>query len=464
MRFHLLTLGCPKNEVDSEGMIKLLGQAGHAPTDRPARADILIVNTCGFIDAAIEESTLALKGFAAGKRPGQMLVAAGCLAQRFADRLRLDVPAIDAIVGTRELERIVEVAARAHEGEKAKRGKAKKEAVDIPHPTRVGPSTYLKIADGCNASCAFCVIPQIKGPYLSKPAGQVVEEAKRLTQGGAQELVLIAQDTTAYGSDRRERDALAGLIPAILTAAPGLAWLRIMYTYPSAVTDQLIEVMARYPQVCHYLDLPLQHAHPATLKRMRRPSDMSAVRSLIRRLREAMPDIAIRTSFIVGFPGETEAEFRSLLEFVEETAFDRLGVFTYSGQEGTPAASLPDQVPEAEKARRYERTMELQQRISLARNRAQVGRELDVLVEGVAEAVNGKGGRSNANVFNLVGRTYRDAPEVDGLIFCQGQAKPGQMVRVKVTEAMEYDLLGKIVASRSKSGQTEAALLVKMKG
>ncbi|MDO8672847.1 MAG: 30S ribosomal protein S12 methylthiotransferase RimO [Dehalococcoidia bacterium] len=448
MRYCLVTLGCPKNEVDSDGMATLFGQAGYKPVDKPAKADILVVNTCGFIDLAVKESTQALRSLAAQKRPGQILIAAGCLVERYADKLRADLPQIDAVVGTRELERIVEVIEAAKGNgvlhlKEGKRGKGTWDQVSAARGSEARASAYLKIADGCSASCAFCTIPGIKGPYHSKPVADVVDEARGLVAAGTREIILIAQDSTAYGFDRGEREALADLIPAIVAVFPGrtgLTWLRIMYAYPTHVTDRLIEVMARYPQVCHYLDLPLQHADPAVLKRMKRPGDVESVRSLIRRLREAMPDIALRTTFIVGFPGETEEEFQTLLDFMEEISFDRLGVFTYSREPGTVAAALPGQLSDDVKQQRYDRTMAMQQRISLARNRAQVGRELDVLVEGITKVK----GKPDSSLFPVVGRTYRDAPEVDGLIFCRGQARPGDIVRVKVIEALEYDLLASI--------------------
>jgi len=299
----------------------------------------------------------------------------------------------------------------------------------LPRFAAQGASAYLKIADGCSAPCAFCAIPLIKGPARSRPAEAIVEDARQLVAQGVKEIILIAQDTTAYGRDRGERDALPRLIEAILAAVPELPWLRLMYAYPQHVTPRLIETMARHPQVCHYLDMPLQHAHSNTLRRMNRPHDVDRVRRLIADLRQAMPDIALRTAFIVGYPGETEEEFQALLEFVEEMAFDRVGVFIYSREEGTRAAELPHQIAEEVKRERYERLMELQQGISLARNRAQVGRTLDVLIEGCGDGLS-------------VGRSYRDAPEIDGLVLIEGELPVGEMVPVRITGAMEYDLIG----------------------
>jgi ribosomal protein S12 methylthiotransferase len=314
---------------------------------------------------------------------------------------------------------------------------------------RQGASAYLKIADGCSAPCAFCSIPLIKGPAVSLPAKAVVEDAVELVRQGVKELVLIAQDTTAYGRDRGERDALPILVQDILREVPhlqtegdrtaakgprGLRWLRIMYAYPGHVSPRLVEVMAREPRVCNYLDLPLQHAHPDVLRRMKRPSKVKRTRRLIGDLRAAMPDIALRTSFIVGYPGETEGEFQALLDFVARFRPDRVGVFTYSEEEGTAAAALPDPVPEEVKAERYDRLMALQQRISLESNQAQIGRTLDLLVEGSGDGLH-------------VGRCYRDAPEIDGLVFVPGDTEvdiTGTVRSVQITGAMEYDLVGEL--------------------
>jgi len=433
MRYFLLTLGCPKNVVDSEGMATLLDQAGFTATEDPEQADVLIVNTCGFIGPAKAESIAALRELGEVKRNGQLLIAAGCLVQRDNGELMQEVPQIDAVLSTRRWFEIVQLIGRLRHkgyGDIPEDGWA--DPMDVRLPRRaVGASAYLKIADGCSASCSFCTIPNIKGPWRSKPVEQIVQEARELVNQGVQELILIAQDTTAYGYDRGERDALAPLIDRILEAVPELPWLRIMYAFPGRVTPRLVGTMAQHPQVCHYLDIPLQHAHPNVLARMGRPS-VDVARNTVQRLREAMPDIAIRTAFIVGFPGETEEEFQELLAFVEEMRFDRVGVFTYCREEGTPAAAMPDQIPEELKEERRARVMELQQRISLEKNRALVGRELDVLIEGAGDGIS-------------VGRTYRDAPEVDGLVILHGEWPVNTMVRVRITGAMEYDLLGEVV-------------------
>ncbi|MFQ6058137.1 MAG: 30S ribosomal protein S12 methylthiotransferase RimO [Anaerolineae bacterium] len=433
MRYYLLTLGCPKNVVDSEGMAELLRRAGYVESDRPEEAEVLIVNTCGFIAPAREESLAALRELAQIKRPDQLLVAAGCLAQRDDGLLPRAIPSLDGMLSTRRWYEIATLVnrLRAHFGDIPQAGLVQPAPPVLPRRAQ-GASAYLKIADGCSAPCAFCTIPAIKGPWRSKPVELIVEEARQLAAQGVKEIVLIAQDTTAYGYDRGEQDALASLIEAILEAVPRLPWLRIMYAYPGRVTPRLIETMARYPQVCHYLDVPLQHGHPETLRRMGRPSDVGMMRRMIARLRAAMPDIALRTTFIVGYPGETEVEFQTLLDFMAEMAFDRVGVFTYCQEEGTPAAELPDQVPQEVKEERRARAMELQQRISLEKNRALVGQELDVLIEGAGDGIS-------------VGRTYRDAPEVDGLVIVQEELPVGAMVPVRITGAMEYDLLGAVI-------------------
>ena len=426
MRYYLLSLGCCKNTVDSEGMSRLLRQAGYAPVEQPAAADILIVNTCGFIDIAKEESYGALRELAEAKRREQLLIAAGCLSQRYGRQLVKEVPGLDGILGTRRWMEITALVEKlSSDGNRpmvmigdppapplpppqigGERGRAPRSVVQ-------GASAYLKIAEGCSASCSFCAIPMIKGPARSRPLEAIVDEARQLAAQGVKEIILIAQDTTAYGRDQGQRDALPRLIEAILKAAPQLPWLRLMYAYPQHITPRLIEIMAQHPQVCHYLDLPLQHAHPNTLRRMNRPHNVEKVRRLIADLRAVMPDIALRTSFIVGYPGETEEEFEALLDFVEEMAFDKVGVFTYSREEGTRAANLPGQLPHQIKEERCQRLMELQQGISLARNQQMVGRTLDVLVEGSGDGLS-------------VARSYRDAPEIDGLILVKEELPLGR--------------------------------------
>jgi ribosomal protein S12 methylthiotransferase len=437
MNYYLETLGCPKNLVDGQGISRELDRMGHRAVDDPRLAEVLIVNTCGFIQDARLESLAALRRLARAKRRGQRLIAAGCLSQYWGQSLAGRIPGVDALLGTRRWSEIGTLLAEL-EARPARRGQDPLallgdplEATEAGGPgfARQGASAYLKIADGCSAPCAFCAIPLIKGPAISRPVEAIVAEAAELVRQGIKEVVLIAQDTTAYGRDRAQPDALPGLIEAILAAAPGLRWLRLMYAYPGHASPRLIERMATDPRICHYLDLPLQHAHPAVLRRMKRPADVDRTRKLLDDLRSAMPDLALRSSFIVGYPGETEAEFQVLLDFVGEIRFDRVGVFRYSPEEGTAAAALPSPVPGEVQAERYERLMERQQAISRELNLRQVGRTLDVLVEGQGDGLS-------------VGRTYRDAPEIDGLAFFPGDGLVGEIVPVQITGAMEYDLLG----------------------
>lgn len=439
MRFYITTLGCPKNVVDSEMMATLLRRAGHTAVDRARRADVIIVNTCGFIEAARAESYGELRALAAKKRRGQRLVAAGCLAQRYGDIVRRQVPEVDAVLGTQAWPEVVTLIGRLAEEQAPPPVLAGRPGAVVTSVSRgaspgipVGPSAYIKIADGCDAACAFCAIPLIKGPQRSKPEADILREARELAAQGVREVVLIAQDTTAYGRDLGRRDALPGLLRAILDAAPGVTWLRVLYAYPQNVTPALIDVLAGEERICRYLDVPLQHAHPDVLRRMRRPHDIDRVYDLIARLRRAMPDVALRSTFIVGFPGETEAEFEALLDFIQTVALDKVGVFAFSAEDGTPAAHMPDQVPAEVIAERYERAMAAQQVVSLARNRAQVGRELQILVEGAGDGL-------------IVGRSYREAPEIDGLVLIPGEATMGELIRARVVAAEAYDLVAEAV-------------------
>ena len=431
MRVYLVTLGCPKNEVDSAGMAALLRQAGHTIVDRPARADLLLVNTCGFIAPAREESLAALEDLSRRKRRAQLLVAAGCMAGLYGELLRA-VPGVDALLDVAQLSQVVTLVERLARGEVpgplAPPSPVPGAGLSAVH----GASAYLKIADGCSAHCAFCTIPRIKGPYRSAPQDALLAEARALVAQGVREIVLVAQDTTAYGCDRGEEDGLPALVEALLAAVPSLSWLRIMYTFPQHVTPRLVEMVAGHPQVCPYLDIPLQHAHPATLRRMGRPADVEQARTLLRRLREGIPDLVLRTTFIVGYPGESEEEFAALRAFLQEEAFERVGVFTYSCEAGTPAARLPGPVPERVALARREELMLLQQEIARRWGEQQVGRTVEVLVEGVGEEG------------IVVGRTRWDAPEVDGLVLARGRADIGEMVPVRITAASAYDLWGEV--------------------
>ncbi|MGD0765033.1 MAG: 30S ribosomal protein S12 methylthiotransferase RimO [Dehalococcoidia bacterium] len=434
MRYHLLTLGCPKNVADSGRLERLLQEAGHRPTST-AKAQMIIVNTCGFIDRAKEESVNAILRLAAEKGPGQSLVVAGCLSQLSPQGLRDEIPEIDHVFGVEAGERIAALAGEA---------RRESEGEESPRLQQPRVSAYLKIADGCNARCSFCIIPKIKGRLHSTPIDALVGEARRLSEEGARELVLVAQDSTAYGRDLGMRDGLPLLLRELAARVPEVEWLRVMYGYPGHVSAELAETMASLPQVCHYLDLPLQHSSPAVLRRMRRPHDEADLRRTLERLRKAMPDVALRTTLLVGFPGETEEEFQRLLDFVCEAGFDHVGAFPFSPQPGTAAAGMPGQVPERVKRRRYRQLMAVAKEVSLARNRGWVGREMAVLVES-------EGGTTAGDERVFVGRSFRDAPEIDGLTICSGEALPGEMRRVRIVSALPYDLLAEPVTAAKAS-------------
>jgi len=427
-------------------MSELLADRGYRTTDEPERADYLIVNTCGFLETAKAEAIDTLREMAASKRPGQRLIAAGCLAQRAGADLAHQVPGLDGIIGIRswsDIAHFLEELSASHRRELhlhlPETGNVPVERVPLRRSDQ-GPraSAYLKIGDGCSAPCAFCAIPRIKGPARSRPRNMILCEAQALVVHGAQEIILIAQDTTAYGRDRGEAHGLPALIEDLLHATPDLRWLRLMYTYPGHGDQQLVEVMANHSQVCHYLDMPLQHGHPDALRRMRRPHNVERVLRWIESLRSAMPDITLRTTFIVGYPGETEAEFQSLLEFMRTVQFDRVGIFPFSPEPGTAAYDLPHQVPDEVKEARYQQAMEQQQAFSLTRNQAQIGRTLEVLVEGVGDGVS-------------VARSYRDAPEIDGFVLIEEALPVDQMLPVVVTGATVYDLIA--VSNTQASGK-----------
>lgn len=435
--FYLQQLGCPKNLVDGENMAELLREQGYVEVADPKRADTLIVNTCGFIKSAEEESLGALQLLAARKKRVQKLIATGCLAQRWGDRLGAAVPGIDGMLGAMRWGEIGRLLEAVRAGVRPTWiGAEQLPAAPTRSPT--GPSAYLKIADGCDHTCAFCAIPLIKGKHRSKPVERIVVEARQLLARGVKEIVLVSQDSSGYGKDFGWRDGLATMLEQLLDQVPEIPWLRVMYVYPGTVSDRLIETWARYPQIVKYVDMPLQHAHPEMLARMRRPRQ--ELRGLVGRFRGAMPELAMRSTFIVGFPGETQAEFDELLGFLADAELDRVGVFTYSQEPGTRAALLEDQLSERVKERRYRKAMELLQGVSMRRNEAQVGRTLDVLIEG--EVV-----ESGGADYGAIGRSYRDAPEVDGLVFVRERVASGQIVPVRITGALAYDLVGELSPS-----------------
>jgi len=435
--FYLESLGCAKNTVDSESMSALLQQVGYRPVGKPEQAEVLIVNTCGFIAAARDESYSVLKELADKKHSGQWLIAAGCLTERYRQEVAARVPAVDGILGTRRWMDILNVV----EALRSDRPHALYQLPEVPALSREergvmrsaiqGGSAYLKIADGCRRGCAFCAIPLIKGTAVSRAPEVVVEEARVLSDHGVKELILIAQDTTDYGSDLGLKDGLAFLLEKITSTVPALPWIRLLYTFPGFVTDRLIDVMASSRQILPYLDIPLQHADPGILRAMKRPSDMQAVRQLVKKMRARLPELAIRSTFIVGYPGEGELEFQTLLDFLDEMRLDHVGAFTFSFEEGTPSQALGDPVPAAVKEERLERLMTLQAGISLAKNQMFVGKTLDVLIEGVDDKQD-----------ISVGRSYRDAPEIDGLVIVEGSLPVGDIAKVHISGALTHDLTG----------------------
>jgi ribosomal protein S12 methylthiotransferase len=417
-------------------MGQLLAQAGYRSVAEARRARVIIVNTCGFIGPAREESLQVLEDLAARKRPGQLLIAAGCLTQRYGAEVVRQVPGIDGILGTRRWMDIVQVIDGLRQGahpaplyhlpEVATVGS---DESDVLHAAVQGRSAYLKIADGCRRPCAFCAIPLIKGTAVSRSPEVILREARQLQEMGMHELILIAQDTTDYGHDLGMKDGLAQLLEQMVPALPGIDWIRIMYAYPGYVTGRLIDVMASHPQVLPYLDIPLQHAHPDTLRRMRRPANMDWVYQTLEKMRQRLPALALRTTFIVGYPGETESEFQTLLDFIQAIRFDRVGAFTFSFEPGTASETLGDPVHQEVKDERYDRLMTLQQGISLARNQSFIGKTLPVLVEGLDEDIS-------------LGRSYRDAPEIDGMVIIEGKQPIGELLPVRITGALAYDLTG----------------------
>ncbi len=420
-------------------MAVLLQRSGYEATLTADEADLVIVNTCGFIELARSESLETLEDLAGALTPHQRLIAAGCWAQRDPETIRTAVPRVDALLGTRSWTEIVPLASELLSSPRGstlklieERLAAMPEDAGAPGYVISGPSAFLKIAEGCSRQCAFCAIPAIKGRAVSRDLNAIVADARQLRDHGVLEINLIAQDSTYYGTDLGMRDGLAHLLEELASAVPDVPWIRVLYTFPGFITPRLIAVVRDTPQVLPYVDIPLQHAHPDVLRRMRRPADVGQVRRTLDALRTAMPDIALRTTMIVGFPGETDAEFEALLGFVEEMQFDRLGVFAYSHESGTAAADMADDVPPEVKEARYDRVMTMQQEISYAKNQAFVGRRLSVLLEGTGDDM-------------TVGRSYRDAPEIDGLVLVPEVVAPHRIVTVEITEGLPYDLVGRLV-------------------
>lgn len=443
IRFHIVTLGCSKNQVDSEGMAQLLAEQGLAPAEQPEDAQVLIVNTCGFLANARRESAQAIQELLEARRPGQVVIAAGCMAAL--DEHRAEIPAgVDAILSTREWPQISQVIGRL---------------LDIPlAPIRpdggspmlasfrrarvTGPSAYVKIADGCDHACSFCAIPLIKGGQASKRPSDVVREIRELVDAGVKEVVLVSQDTIRYGADLGIKHGLPGLVRLIAEQVPALRWLRMLYIYPSPLVFRLIDAMAETPACVPYLDMPIQHADPDILRAMGRPSNVDLYRRIFSYAREKLDGAVLRTTLIVGFPGETDEQFQRLYDFVAEIEFDHVGVFTYSREAPTPSARLAHPVPPVVAEERRAALLELQQRISLKKNRALIGRTLEVLIEGVGELEDEAGHREPISV----GHAARHAPEVDGLVFIPGAQPVGALIPARIVDAGPYDLWAKPAA------------------
>lgn len=440
MNIMFVSLGCDKNLVDSEHMIGSLAEKGYSFTDDENMADLVVVNTCCFINDAKEESIQSLLEMAELKRQGRIraLVAAGCLAQRYKEEIQKEIPEVDVILGTTAIDEIVEAVEESLKLRPVKNHYRDINAAPTAGKARVvstgGHYAYLKIAEGCDKHCTYCIIPKVRGNYRSIPMEALLDEAAKLAENGVKELILVAQETTLYGVDLYGKKSLPLLLQK-LCAIPGLTWIRILYCYPEEINEELIRVMKKEPKICHYLDLPIQHASDAILKRMGRRTDQEQLRRLISHLREEIPDICLRTTLITGFPGETQEDYEELYRFVNEMEFDRLGVFTYSQEEDTPAALMEPQIPEEIKAARRDELMELQQAIAFEKAEDKIGRILTAMVEGreVEEDV-------------YVARTYMDAPGVDGYVFIRTTARlmSGDFVRVKITDSNEYDLIGEI--------------------
>ncbi|HVF88588.1 MAG TPA: 30S ribosomal protein S12 methylthiotransferase RimO [Blastocatellia bacterium] len=444
----MISLGCPKNLVDSEVMMGLLSRHGYEMTTDSKAADLLVVNTCGFIDSARQESVDTILEMAELKQTGNLkrLVVAGCLVERYKEELQREIPEIDACVGVNQLEEILSVAEPGgrkllpiySDGASAPELYLYDETT--PRLRATAPYTaYVKIAEGCDHTCAFCIIPKLRGGFRSRSPESILREVEILAAQGVREFVLISQDTTTYGADLELTDGLARLVDSI-AGVPGVEWVRFMYCYPTAITDELLGVMARRPNVCKYFDIPLQHASRRMLARMRRGGNRASYERLIDRIRERVPGVAIRTTFIVGFPGEREEDFDELLDFIRAAEFDRVGVFTYSDEENSAAFELDEKIDPRVAERRGKRLMKEQARLSRRKNRRMVGERVRVLLEG----------RSKESDLLLEGRMETQAPEIDGSILINDvpeglEVRPGDFVMVEITEAHDYDLLGKIV-------------------
>ncbi|MDQ1908907.1 30S ribosomal protein S12 methylthiotransferase RimO [Paenibacillus sp. GD4] len=436
----VVTLGCEKNLVDSEIMSGLIHERGYSLVTEKEEATVIIVNTCGFIDAAKEESVNTILDMAELKQTANLkaLIVSGCLTQRYKDEMMKEMPEIDGIVGTGDFDKINEIIDQALSGRKPVLVGNPVFNYEKKLPRRVTTpryTAYVKIAEGCDNACTFCSIPIMRGKFRSRSMESILDEVQQLASQGVKEISLIAQDSTNYGTDLYDGFMLPALLNKV-SEVPGIEWVRLHYAYPGFFTDELIDVIASNPKVCKYIDMPLQHSEDSILKRMRRPGRQRDTRELVKKIRERIPNVSLRTSLIVGFPGETEEDFENLKQFVREMQFDRLGVFTYSQEEDTPASRLPDQLPEDVKEYRANVLMEIQREISNERNGHRIGQVIDVLIEKYD-------GRNDV----YVGRSQYDAPEIDGEVFVGGaKLAIGQMAKVRITHSFEFDLSGEVVA------------------
>jgi len=438
----MVSLGCPKNLVDAEVMLGVLSKKEYEITTDEKDADVIIVNTCSFIKEAKQESIDAILDLAERKHDGRChtLIVSGCLPQRYQEELANELPEVDIFIGTGDYPRIAEILAEKEGTDSQLRYIGDPDYIYDENLPRLNSSpawySYLKIGEGCSNCCSYCIIPQLRGAYRSRPLEALVAEAELLAARGVKELNIISQDITRYGSDLDDGSTLVTLIQR-LVAIEGLHWIRLLYAYPDGITEDLIQLIRNEPKVCNYLDIPIQHISDPVLKQMKRRSNGQQIRDLVGKLRRDIPDIALRTSLIVGFPGETVDDFAELMQFVEQTQFDRLGVFCYSREEGTPAATMPEQVSERIKRERYRKLMRAQARLSFRRNRALIGKSEQVIVEGFSEETE----------LLLKGRSSRQAPDIDGQVYITaGTANVGDIVMLRITDSSDYDLIGEIVA------------------
>ena len=444
VKIAFVSLGCDKNLIDSEIMLGLIDEEGYIITPNEDEADIVIINSCGFIMDANEEAIENILRVADYKKEGKLkgIIVTGCMAQRYKEQIFESLPEVDAVVGTGDFEQIGEVIKKLTAGEKQielvtdKNKKLDENNSYKRMITTTGGYGYLKIAEGCDNFCTYCTIPSLRGKYRSRSFESLIKEAEIMAEKGVREIIMIAQDTSLYGTDLYGKNRLHELL-AEVSKIEGIEWIRLLYCYPEHITDETIEEMARNPKVCHYIDMPIQHADDSILKAMGRHNNRASLEAVIVKLREKMPDICIRTTLIVGFPNEGEEEFKNLVDFVEKAKFDRLGVFTYSREEGTPAYNMPNQIDEEVKAERKDYIMELQKGISAEKCNSFIGKTLKVIVEGKIE------GEDNA----YCGRSYRDCYEIDGFVFFESENDllAGDFYNVKIVQASDYDLIGEIV-------------------